>query len=47
MKVTSQTHQSKKGGKCLDTLFRQIMNLSSMLFCFSLVILLTARLSSS
>lgn len=46
-KATPQTHRSINGGKCFDTLFKQIMNLSSMSFFFKFVILLEARLRSS
>lgn len=46
-KVELQTHRSINGGKCFDTLFKQIMNLSSMSFFFRFVILLAARLRSS
>lgn len=43
----SQTHRSRKGGKCLDTLFKHIMNLSSMLVLVRLPILFSAILRSS
>lgn len=46
-KAELQTHWSINGGKCFDTLFKQMMNLSSMSFFFRLFILLAAWLSSS
>lgn len=42
-----KTYLSINGGKCFDTLFKQIMNLSSRSFFFRFVILLAARLRSS